>query len=60
MSIIAMCLAPVFMSKPHFLDADPEFLTNVTGMKNPEAEQDDTMMDAEPVIHTLQLICTHC
>ena len=40
--------APVFASKPHFLDADPGFLSNVTGL-SPNREKHDSFLDAEPV-----------
>mmetsp|Transcript_11291 Transcript_11291/g.15628 ORF Transcript_11291/g.15628 Transcript_11291/m.15628 type:complete len:420 (+) Transcript_11291:59-1318(+) len=40
--------APVFMSKPHFLDA-PYFLSQVSGM-NPNREKHDTFVYVEPTI----------
>ena len=40
--------APVFASKPHFLDADSAFLNNVTGL-SPNREKHDSYLDVEPV-----------
>ena len=40
--------APVFASKPHFLDADPAFLHNVTGL-SPDRAKHDSYLDVEPV-----------
>ena len=40
--------ALVFASKPHFLDADPAFLSNVTGL-SPDREKHDSYLDVEPV-----------
>jgi len=39
---------PMFASKPHFLDADPVFLTNVTGLC-PNASIHDSYMGVEPI-----------
>ena len=38
----------MFASKPHFLDADPAFLSNVTGL-SPDREKHDSYLDVEPV-----------
>ena len=38
----------MFASKPHFLDADPAFLSNVTGL-SPDRERHDSYLDVEPV-----------
>ena len=38
----------MFASKPHFLDADPAFLNNVTGL-SPNREKHDSYLDVEPV-----------
>jgi lysosome membrane protein 2 len=39
--------APVFASKPHFLDADPLFLANLTGL-SPNRTLHDSYLDIEP------------
>jgi lysosome membrane protein 2 len=40
--------APVFASKPHFLDADPGYRENVTGLK-PNRALHDSYLDVEPI-----------
>ena len=40
--------APVFASKPHFLDADKGYLNNVTGM-DPVRSLHDSNLDVEPI-----------
>ena len=40
--------APVFASKPHFLDADPSYLDHIMGL-NPEASLHDSYLDVEPI-----------
>eukprot|EP00051_Salpingoeca_urceolata_P028657 m.487773 g.487773 ORF g.487773 m.487773 type:complete len:560 (+) comp25243_c0_seq1:101-1780(+) len=40
--------APIFASKPHFLDADPNFLENVTGIAPAIRAQHDTFLNLEP------------
>lgn len=40
--------APVFASKPHFLDADPGYVNNVTGLY-PNRELHDSYLDVEPI-----------
>jgi hypothetical protein len=43
---------PLFLSKPHFLDGDPDFLPgSVTGM-SPDASAHDTYIDVEPLTGT--------
>jgi hypothetical protein len=37
---------PMFMSKPHFLDADPHLREEVIGMQKPNRTKDDTLIDA--------------
>ena len=44
-----LCAAPMFMSKPHFLDADPRLRTEIVEMKEPNRTEDDTLIDAIPV-----------
>jgi CD36 family len=39
--------APIFMSKPHFLDADPWFREKVVGM-TPDRKKHDTIISVEP------------
>ena len=39
---------PVFVSKPHFLDADKHYLENVTGLK-PIRNKHDAFLNVEPV-----------
>jgi len=39
----------IFMSKPHFLDADQELLDDVQGLTPPVRELHDTMVDVEPI-----------
>ena len=41
--------APVFVSKPRFLDGDPVLRANVTGIPEPVRAQHDTWMGVEPV-----------
>ena len=43
--------APVYVSKPHFLDSDIGLLHNVTGLV-PNREKHDSYMDIEPVSST--------
>ena len=40
--------APVFASKPHFLDADPSYRNNVTGLE-PDRSLHDSYLDVEPI-----------
>ncbi|UXI14252.1 Scavenger receptor class B member 1 [Sarcoptes scabiei] len=40
--------APIYISKPHFLDADPIYLKNVKGL-HPIASKHDPYFDIEPV-----------
>ncbi len=40
--------APIYMSKPHFLDADPWFSERVKGM-NPDPTKHNTIVNIEPV-----------
>lgn len=46
--------APILMSMPHFMNADPTFAQNVEGM-NPDPEKHTFIMDHEPV-RNIQLI----
>ena len=39
---------PVFVSKPHFLDADKSYLEGVNGL-NPVRKLDDAYLEVEPV-----------
>jgi len=41
-------LSPVYLSKPHFLDADPYYLNAVEGL-NPNAEIHESIVDIEPI-----------
>lgn len=44
-----MCIdAPVFVSKPHFLDADKSYLDGVIGL-HPNLSTDDAFLEVEPV-----------
>eukprot|EP01104_Vermistella_antarctica_P017998 TRINITY_DN6538_c0_g1_i1.p1 TRINITY_DN6538_c0_g1~~TRINITY_DN6538_c0_g1_i1.p1 ORF type:complete len:578 (+),score=110.87 TRINITY_DN6538_c0_g1_i1:159-1892(+) len=40
--------APIFISKPHFLDADPYYLSMLEGISPPNATIHDTFLDVEP------------
>jgi lysosome membrane protein 2 len=40
---------PIFMSKPHFLDADVELLAGIDGLTAPVREDHDTWLDVEPL-----------
>ncbi|TXT67618.1 MAG: hypothetical protein BAJALOKI1v1_40021 [Promethearchaeota archaeon] len=40
--------APVLVSKPHFLDADPSVITSVEGV-NPDRMMHETFIDVEPI-----------
>jgi lysosome membrane protein 2 len=39
---------PIFMTKPHFLDASPAVLSYIDGMQ-PDASLHDTFVDVEPI-----------
>ena len=39
---------PFFASKPHFLDADPGYRENVSGM-HPDRSKHDSFLDVEPL-----------
>jgi len=43
--------APLFLSKPHFLDADPFYLQNLIGL-NPNRILHDSWIDVEPITGT--------
>ena len=45
---VAPSNAPLFISKPHFLHADPGYTTNVTGL-NPNPAIHDSHLDVEPL-----------
>ena len=45
----------MFASKPHFLDADPSYRDNVTGMK-PNRDLHDSYLDVEPITGQLPYI----
>ena len=47
--------APVFASKPHFLDAYPGYVDNVTGLY-PNRDLHDSYLDVEPITGKLELI----
>lgn len=46
--LISLVGAPVFVSKAHFLDADPYYLSLITGL-SPNRTLHDTNVDVEPV-----------
>ncbi len=62
MCLLLICLfldVPVFVSKPHFLDAK-DYLVNVTGLK-PIREIHDAFLNVEPVsshVHVYTCTCT--
>ena len=39
---------PLFVSKPHFLDADPDYLANVSGL-HPNRAEHDSYVGVEPI-----------
>ena len=41
--------APVFASKPHFLDCDSSLHSAVEGIRDPDRNVDDIFVDIEPV-----------
>ena len=45
---VAPSNAPLFISKPHFLHADPGYLENVTGL-HPNPAIHDSHLDVEPI-----------
>ena len=45
---VAPSNAPMFISKPHFLGADPGFITNVTGL-HPVPAKHDSHLNVEPL-----------
>ena len=45
---VAPSNAPLFISKPHFLHADPDFRKNVTGL-HPNQAVHDSHLDVEPI-----------
>ena len=54
--------APVFASKPHFLDCDPSLRTNMEGIREADRSVDDIFVDIEPVymkklFNCLPLLC---
>lgn len=51
---VAPSNAPLFISKPHFLHADPDYLKNVTGL-HPNPAIHDSHLDVEPL--TGEQIC---
>jgi len=48
---ISLCSqgASVFISKPHFLDADPIVQTEIEGVSPPSIDEHDTYLDVEPI-----------
>jgi len=40
--------AEIFITKPHFLDADPILLNGVNGLSPPDSDKHDTTIDVEP------------
>ena len=40
---------PIFVSKPHFLDADESYRENVSGLSNPDPKIHDSYLCVEPV-----------
>ena len=46
--------APIFASKPHFLDADPGYRDNVTGLV-PDRSIHDSNLDIEPITGQLYI-----
>ena len=42
---------PFFISKPHFLDADPGYRENVSGM-HPNRSKHDSFLDIDPLTGT--------
>lgn len=42
---------PLFASKPHFLDADPAYLTNISGL-SPDRDKHDSYLATEPLTGT--------
>ena len=45
---VAPSNAPLFISKPHFLHADPGFIKNVTGL-HPDPARHDSHLNVEPL-----------
>ncbi|XP_011405711.2 PREDICTED: lysosome membrane protein 2-like [Amphimedon queenslandica] len=43
--------APFFISKPHFLDGDPQLVTNITGL-HPNKSVHDSYLNVEPITGT--------
>ena len=52
-SLFSRC-SHVFASKPHFLDADPDYLKNVTGL-HPNRSIHDSYLVIEPVRTTVNI-----
>ena len=54
--------APVYASKPHFLDCDPSLRTAVEGIREPDRSLDDIYVDIEPVYRRRHQLVTviHC
>ena len=49
LGVIEELKAPVWGSKPHFLDCDPSLLSAVEGIRGPDRNLDDCIADIEPV-----------
>ena len=41
--------APIYASKPHFLDCDPSLRTKMEGIREADRSKDDIFVDIEPV-----------
>jgi len=40
---------PLYLSKPHFLDVDPDFANRVSGLSPPDRDAHDTFINVEPI-----------
>ena len=50
--------APVFGSKPHFLDCDPSLYNAIEGISPPDRDKHDVVVDIEPVSAYNFLCCS--
>merc|ERR1719326_2555282 len=48
MNLTSVQSAPIFVSKPHFLDADEYYINNVHGLTPPDRKKHDIFLQVEP------------
>ncbi len=59
-SCVVQANVPLFVSKPHFLDADPDYLKNISGL-HPDRAEHDSYVGVEPITgNTDTHVCLTC